>query len=49
MDTVTLLLLFTMFCLMLGFLAVFARAETALVLVKTLTNVVARLFRHYLP
>jgi len=49
MDTVTLLLLFAMFCLMLAFLAVFARTETAVVVVKTLSNVISRLFRHYLP
>jgi hypothetical protein len=49
MDTVMMVLLFAMFCLMLAFLAVFARSETALLLVKTLTHVIARLFRHYLP
>ena len=48
MDTITLLLLFAMFSLMLAFLAIFARPETAMVLVKTLCNVVARLFKHFL-
>ncbi len=49
MDTVMILMLFAMFCLMLAFLAVFARPETATVLVKTLCAVISKLLRHYLP
>ena len=49
MDTVMTLMLFSMFCLMLAFLAVFARPETAMLFVKTLCAVISKLFKQYLP
>jgi hypothetical protein len=48
MDTLTLLLLLVMFCLMLAFLVIFARPETATILIKTLCNVMVRLVKHFL-
>ena len=49
MNADIMVLLFAMFCLMLAFMAVFARPETAMVLVKTLRDVITELFKHYLP
>ena len=45
MDNITMLTLFAMFCLMVGFLAVFARPETARMMIKTLSNVIAKLLK----
>lgn len=45
MDTAAMLVLFAMFCLMLAFLAVFARRATATVVVKTLCKVFSELFK----
>ena len=49
MDTITTVMLFSIFCLMLAFLAVFARPQTAKIVVKALCDVIDRLLKHYLP